>query len=247
MNFDRDKRIKFVEDTHTYYIDDKKVPISTTGLISLFFPKFNADLVISKMMKSKKWKDSKYYGMTEDAIKSQWNDSGKDASSEGTKLHLKIEHFYKHNIEIDESNKEHIQFKNFYQDHKYLNPFKFEWRIFDDVINFAGTIDSIFKNNDGTYSIYDWKRSKEIKFENRYDNALEPISHLPDTNYSKYSVQLNIYKYILEKYYDIKIKELYLVQFHPNIENYNKIRVQDMNKETKRILAAYIKNVLLVQ
>ena len=82
--------------------------------------------------------------------------------------------------------------------------------------------------------LYDLKRCKEIKKDNRYQNATtECIKHLPDTNYWHYSLQLNTYKYLLEKNYGKKIKEMYLVCLHPNNNNksYQRIKVNDMKKE----------------
>jgi ATP-dependent exoDNAse (exonuclease V) beta subunit len=74
----------------------------------------------------------------------------------------------------------------------------------------------IYENPDGTLSIYDWKRSKEITTTNNWNKfaLTECISHLPDTNFWHYSLQLNIYKTILEEKYNKTIKDLYLVRFH---------------------------------
>ena len=45
------------------------------------------------------------------------------------------------------------------------------------------------------------------------------ISHIPYTNFFHYSLQLNVYKRILEKNYNKKVKEMFLVCLHP--ENFN--------------------------
>lgn len=45
-----DSRIIFNEDTHEYYFDGALIENSCTGLINRFFEKFDADLVIEKMM-----------------------------------------------------------------------------------------------------------------------------------------------------------------------------------------------------
>ena len=39
---------------------------------------------------------------------------------------------------------------------------------------------------------------------------LEPLSHLPDTNYFHYALQLNIYRHILETEYDMRVDGMYL-------------------------------------
>ena len=90
--------------------------------------------------------------------------------------------------------------------------------IFDEDLKIAGSIDMVFQNEDGTLSIYDWKRCKEISKDNNWNKfATNPIiSHLPDTNYWHYSLQLNTYKAILERKYGQQIKELFLVRLHPD-------------------------------
>lgn len=39
---------------------------------------------------------------------------------------------------------------------------------------------------------------------------------MASTNYSCYNIQLSLYKYILEKYYNVVIDAMYLVVLHPN-------------------------------
>ena len=92
--------------------------------------------------------------------------------------------------------------------------------VFAEDLKIAGTIDAVFINDDNSLSLYDWKRSKEIKYTS-YDNEMgfKPFDKLPNCNFSKYSIQLNIYKEILKTYYNFKIKEMYLIICHPNNDN----------------------------
>jgi hypothetical protein len=93
----------------------------------------------------------------------------------------------------------------------------------------------VYENPDGTLSIYDWKRSKNITRINNFNKfALPPqLCHLPDSNFWHYSLQLNIYRKILEEKYGKTITGLYLICIHP--DNYNKsyqrIEVQDLRTE----------------
>ena len=83
----------------------------------------------------------------------------------------------------------------------------------------AGSIDMIFINEDGTLSIYDWKRCKNIeKFNNFGKKCLvQHLKHISDTNYWHYTFQLNIYKFILESKYGFTVKDLHLVVIHLTI------------------------------
>ena len=64
------------------------------------------------------------------------------------------------------------------------------------------------------------------------------ISHLPDSNYWHYCLQLNIYKYILESKYGKTVTDLYLVCMHPNNKNnsYQRIKVVDLSKEVEELV-----------
>jgi len=109
---ERDERIVFDEGPHIYYVDGKKTDISVTGWVHSHFPHFDADKIIDKMMKSKKWPQSKYFGKTKIQIKEQWKQNGKEASDAGTKLHLDIENFY-NGLDVQNDSIEYLQFLEF--------------------------------------------------------------------------------------------------------------------------------------
>jgi hypothetical protein len=98
----------------------------------------------------------------------------------------------------------------------------------------------IYENPDGTLSIYDWKRSKNITRINQFNKfgISLPICHLPDSNFWHYALQLNIYKYILETKYEKKVKELYLVRLHPNAveKNYELIQLPILSREIDELI-----------
>jgi len=239
----RDDNIRFHEPTHTYYIDgsSEKV-ISCTGFIHAFFPHFDADVTIAKMMKSKKWTSSVWYGKSAEEIKKTWNDSGKEASAKGTAMHLAIEQ-YLHGSEdqIDPENYKTIEWKyfmNFWNDVKEdLVPYRSEWEVWMKEYLLCGSIDMVFysKKLKG-YVIYDWKRSKEIKTKNDFGNGYGPVKHLPDCNYWHYTLQLNIYKYFLEKYYGLNVVDLCLVIIHPDNKNYRLIRLNILEEEVEDMI-----------
>ena len=43
-------------------------------------------------------------------------------------------------------------------------PWRSEWVIFDSESKIAGAIDMVYKKKDGTFAIFDWKRTKRILF-----------------------------------------------------------------------------------
>jgi ATP-dependent exoDNAse (exonuclease V) beta subunit len=266
----RDKHIKFFEEGHKYIVDlEPNVKYtSVTTWIHEHFEKFDPDKIITKMMSGSGWKQGhKYWGMTADQIKDQWNANKDTVSGAGTDMHFDIECFnndkrftfdYKNNelIQIylsDNREKLHEKplewqyFINFVKDHTHLKPFRTEWTVFNEDIKISGSIDMVYENPDGTLSIYDWKRSKNITRINKFNKfASTPcICHLPDSNFWHYALQLNMYKYILETKYDKIVKDLYLVRLHPDAEekNYELIQLPILTVEIDDLLQERIKNL----
>ena len=225
-----DEHIIFDEKPHIYYIEGESYDKSVTSFIHDFFGEFEPDKIIDKFYDM--WQSnpsSKYYGLEPDEIKHMWEENGKLQSQLGTKLHQNIELFYnEEEIDYDEVEFEH--FMNFHKEHMHLKPFRTEWMIYAKDLKLAGSIDMVYEE-EGILHIYDWKRSKEIKEQNQYQEGKYPLSHLPDCNYWHYSLQLNCYKAILEKYYNVKVGDLYLVVLHPDNNNFIKIKAADLQKE----------------
>lgn len=238
-----DQHIEFIEEGHLYLIDGKvdSQLMSVTTFIHSLFEHFDADKVIEKMMNSKNWSKSPYYGMTPDEIKNKWETNRDEAARAGTKMHLSIENYY-NGLPIDpdvQDSVEYSYFKKFCKDFPY-EAYRTEWFVFDPSVKIAGSIDMVFQapgfDNDGeNLLIYDWKRSKEIRKTNIYSKGKPPLDHLPDCNFVHYMLQLNVYKYILESRYGKKIHELALVVLHPNQSTYARIPVPVITKEIETL------------
>lgn len=251
----RDSHISFDEPTHKYYVNGScEGNISCTGFVHEFFGHFDAKAIITKMRKGAKWAQSPYYGMTDEEIMKKWSDNGKTASEAGTAMHLAIEQFLHgapEQINSDIKNTpEWRYFLKFWNDCGHdLEPYRSEWEVFTDStttiqhgekerkIKLCGSIDMVFRRkSDGKFVIYDWKRSKEIKAENPFGNGLPPLEHLPDTNYWHYTLQLNVYKWILEKYYGLEVADLYLVILHPDNPSYRRMRLNILEDEVEDMI-----------
>lgn len=241
----RDDLIRFYEEGHKYVVQllPDQSYTSVTTWIHEHFDKFDADKIIGKMMSGEKWKKGhKYWGMTPDDIKAQWDANKNAVSGAGTDLHYEIECFHNDiRFTFDYTNKqlgeiymadkrdalptaslEWQYFIRFVLDHPDLKPYRTEWVVFNEDIGISGSIDMVYENPDGTLAIYDWKRVKQITRINTFNKfALTPcICHLPDSNFWHYALQLNMYKYILESKYHKVVKDLYLVRLHPDAEDH---------------------------
>ena len=255
----RDQYISFTAHGHKYSIsfEPDVQYTSVTTWVKNQFAKFDADKIIKNMMNGRNWNEqNKYWGMTPEEIKALWNSNSAKVSGDGTNMHEQIEMFYNNHIHgtharilsaLKSKNPyekyecvELNYFWNFVMDTPKLLPFRSEWLIYDEDLKISGSIDMIYYNVDtNDYSIYDWKRSKEIAHPESLSygkfSINEQISHVPDTNYWHYSLQLNIYKFILERKYGLKIRDMTLVKLHPNnaSENYELIPVVDMQEDVR--------------
>jgi hypothetical protein len=231
---ERDSHISFEEGPHIYTIDGESDFMSVTKWNHSHFPHFNAYKIIKKMMASKKWPQSKYFGMTSQQIKDQWSENGRVASEAGTKMHYDIERFY-NKLPVENDSIEYDYFKKFHEMHEDFKPFRTEWMIWDKELKFAGSIDMTFQR-DGVIDIYDWKRCKDIKKSNQWETATtECINYLPNSNFWHYSLQLNTYKAILEKNYGVTVGDLYLICLHPNKKSYIKMKCADLTSEVEML------------
>jgi hypothetical protein len=248
-----DDFITFNEEEHIYTVDGEQYDGSVTGFVHDFFPHFEPDTVIDKMMKSKNWPKSKYHGMTKDEIKSQWDQNKDEAASMGTVMHATIEKFYNHpdlyqTKNLDETYlaqwfdpewlecSEFKQFLKFHQDVPVTcrwKPFRTELRVFDRDWRLAGSVDMLYYSPEYTEEnrllvMGDWKRSREIKDKNHFERGNPPLDNLPHANFWHYSLQLNTYKYLIEKNTPYRIQFMFLGVFHPNQTTYQMIAVNHL-------------------
>jgi len=110
------------------------------------------------------------------------------------------------------------------------------------------TIDAILYNTEtNSYEIRDWKTSKEISSNWYWKLMKQVFNKYPDSNYFHYSLQLSLYKYLLQQEDTVittqdlwsiddnlklsNITDLYLWNFSYKKNNYEVIKAVDMTKE----------------
>ena len=83
----------------------------------------------------------------------------------------------------------------------------------------------------------DYKTNSDIHKNEKYTKNMKvPLQHLKDTTLNHYYIQLSIYKFIVEKYTNLKIDEMFIVWFSENIENYEIIEIPYLKNEVREIL-----------
>lgn len=226
-----DSRIKFVDEPHKYFIDGSCQDImSCTAFYGTFFPKFDVKKQALSTFNSKTFRDCnhrpsyKYHGCkSPEDIEKKW-EWWRDL---GTMLHADIENYWNMEpLNIHDENKVCFeQFKLLFQDKDWAHwePYRTEWSVFDPETMIAGQIDMVgmIDRELGHVVLIDWKRCESIgdySFGDGPRRGFGVCSSLANAKYPKYCLQLNIYKYILEKYYGLFVKKMFLVQMHPRLK-----------------------------
>lgn len=234
MEHPRDTRIHFDPEPHVYTVDGD-VFTSVTSVIDQFFPSFDAEAMAARCAGK-----GKYIGMTASDVEDAWRKNGEAASEAGTALHLAIEHFLLERKPSDLP--EFPMWLDWYQasEKKLGHVVRLEWAIFDEEFGVAGMLDALFQSPKGLYFLLDWKRKKAIKKQafTPTDRAHEPIRHLPNCDYARASLQLNVYRKILKKHYGIEVAFMGLIQCHPEAP-FQTHRVQPMEAEVDAVLEAF--------
>jgi hypothetical protein len=240
----RDSRIVFVADDHVYWIDGvdgRTLGYRSVTTFSHFgFAQFDEDQTITDMMEdSVRWKRNKHFGMTRDEIKVLWAQNRDAASARGTYIHRQIELYY-NDLAYDGDNREMAHFRSFVAAHPHLHAYRTELNLLCTQLRVAGQTDIIFRNDAGEYELSDWKCAKEIRSagfcrcESRgiFDHSdsrcsafgnHELTGQLANCNLTHYSLQLNVYKWLLEHLYGIPIARMFLVILHADQQDYRRI------------------------
>ena len=250
LHFVQDDRLQFNVTEHRYKVEGLGELTPVSRVISSFFKPFDAEY----------WSLRKCGHDEEQAaqLRDKWNLKGAIASQTGTYLHKQIENFihtketpdmkcrtvydgeFIHQEEDVDISKEWSFFRKFDRETEY-HPFRTEWGIYDETSRIAGTIDLICSCEDGEYEIYDWKRSNKVDpgEANYWSSGINGLEHLYDTSYVHYCLQQNLYRYIVEKNYGLKIKRMNLVILHPDFEDYRIVPIPKLDREVDIILKAF--------
>lgn len=230
---------QFDKELHKYFDPNDKTGnaeyISVTTLVERFF-QFDLLRYIEKKAKEKNKSEKEV--LDEHLYKTY------QAAIIGTELHLQIEKYFTKQP-FDDSLQEFKYFLTLVKEKIISKGLIFsnaEMEIFYPKFRVAGTVDCLFKNLEGKYVMIDWKRSKKliVKGTNKPDKRgfqieIEGLKNLTNCSYYRYCIQQNMYKYILEKEYNIIISDMILAVLHDNYSNYHTIKLPEMTNETEII------------
>lgn len=216
-------KIKFNKKKHTYEREGEEYT-SVTTLVSKYFDKFDAKGVARKLAKFPINKANKR-GVR------YWLQTWKEQQEKGTLVHADIEKAINESIEPETlEGKNAIAWLNA-KIPEGLSTTALEVVLFNDKYKLAGTADCLIFQEDRV-TIIDWKVVKNISMKDDYNNKISKLG-TPDSNYWKYSLQLNLYAFMLDAS-GWKPTELNLIQLTPNgVKVY---RIPSMIEEVNKIL-----------
>lgn len=249
--------IKFFDKDHHYEIDGERVSKSVSQIISKYEKPFDTKNIAERVAK----RENRHI----DEVLNEWEWNKNYSCHKGSEFHLIVEQFFqrrsvpinrnsfigflKENGDIFNQN-DRIKtyyneialfinnFKNFYdwwkEDHILL---KSEFVIGDKETKLCGTIDNLsYNKKTNELVLFDYKTNKEIKKQGyKGETLLAPLNSIPKCELGKYSLQLWLYKLIIERNTPFKVGDSYIV-WVAGKDNYELIPLLDVKAEAELIL-----------
>lgn len=239
---------KFFPEDHHYEVKGKRVGISVTRLIEDYANKFDRDN-IAGMVANRDGKDIT-------RVLKEWEYKNKFACSKGSNGHNFAQSLWSGEEYIEDEFDNSEEFKqalkkikrqaiNFHEDYKdTLEHLHDEFVVGSEEYDIASAIDHLFINKlTGELVLVDYKTNSILKGYNddgsnkRYIKPMKtPLQNINDVTIEHYYIQLSIYKFLLEKYTNLKVGEMFIVYFSENIDNYEIIEIPYLKKEVELIL-----------
>lgn len=225
--------IQFDEEKHKYYKNGKEF-ISVSTLIGIYKNKFDPNGIIIKKYAEKN-------GLTIDQVRVKWDNERDKANDKGHKFHSNFEHYVKTGEILNNENKIYID--QILASTKFSGKLFSESLVFNEKYNIAGTIDLISLEGKSKIDLFDFKTNKELRKKDKYGKYMKyPLYHLSDCNFNHYSIQLNLYAWMLEDlgYY---VNSMYIFYINPRTNVVEKHKIKFMIKEINNILENYNKEI----
>jgi ATP-dependent exoDNAse (exonuclease V) beta subunit len=185
--------------------------------------------------------------VTAEEVQAEWAYLNHHATFEGSTLHNYIETYMTNRIfpypthspeglsfsEIESTYRIlERQFINFYNTavaSGRLIPVRSELVVGDSELNLTGMVDQLFWNvKEQCLQIWDWKTNTKLNLVNKFGNKMLYILYMLDAcEFTTYSLQLSVYKRIIERNTNLKLGDSYLVWFNEENPNYEIIKCAD--------------------
>jgi len=214
-------QVTFCPDSHSYRMNGQELT-SVTKFLGQFKKPFDRMGIAQKVADRE--------GRSVSDVLAEWDTKSKNALDLGTRVH---EHIRKvlsgEKIETDpflslnETCPEIEAFDKLYSNLTAKTTYV-EWVIGDAELGIAGTVDALFHRREidedhhiDEYHIFDWKTGKFDMF-NNFENLLPPFNEFDASQLNIYSLQLSLYRFIIERNTPYKMGDSYIAHLASNGE-----------------------------
>lgn len=200
-------KIKFVEETHTYYVEGRQFK-SVSSRIEEVSPTFQKD-IISKAVARKR-------GLPVQTILDEWEGKNKRAIRLGNNAH-EFGEAYAFDSKLKPSSTKEIGIVQWWnQLPKYYKKLSIEHPLYFEDTELAGTPDILLEDTrNNTVVIVDYKTNEHLFKVKSRESLSFPFDDMDNTNFNKYSIQLNYYQYMLEQA-GYKVSKRVIIWLHLN-------------------------------
>ncbi len=242
--------LRFEEENHIYYDNGvSQKGYSVSKLIGKYEPEFDTEFFADRT--------AKRIGVSPETVKEDWARTNKISTVYGSAVHLYIEGIWNNKKlppDVDKLKEEFPDdyvkiihkfsksislFKKFLNDRPEIKMVRTELVLQDKKSRVCGMVDLLaYNSNTGKYELWDYKTNKKIRHKTDYKTFFhEPFNHLDVCELNNYSLQLGIYKNILEKTAGIEIDKSTLMWLNPDCnDDYVLFPVRELDKEAQLLL-----------
>jgi hypothetical protein len=243
--------VRFEAGPHSYHVDGAKVGLSVTGLVSAFFPGFNAKERAAGMLAKAHFPAASDYAAYHhlalrdpatgaplatavDTICAHWRAGSGSAAAAGTAMHdtlgLRCSWAGAGGVAPcpPSATPEEVQFAAYAAQRAAEGwvPYRTEQRVFDGPHQLAGAVDMQWARADGECDpegrrivlLADWKRTDKLHKRFGGERGYGPLGSLLACAESKYSLQLGLYRWMLEAHYNVHVVACEVVAMHPDLK-----------------------------
>lgn len=170
------------------------------------------EVKVATMCHEKATPGTKYWGMSVEEIIQSWRTKCSIAADRGMNLDTYIQSVL-HNkpkpiIEDEVLKNKCNQFERLKVDiiEPHLDFIGSEIWLNSSKFGFRGRLDALFEvRNTDFLTIFDWKNNEEMRY-NSFEKMLGPCDFLQKSDQNRYTIQLYMYKYLLEQEFNLKVK-----------------------------------------
>lgn len=212
-------QIRFDADEHRYFLGDKELR-SVTGAIKEFQKPFDREGIARRTAAKQ--------NRSVTQVLAEWDATAERARILGTTVHayiqktllgeqngqLSLDPFLNINTKLPEV----AAFDAFWaQLSPKVSDFAqfIEWVIGDAELGLAGMVDAMFYSLETRkHHVWDWKTGK-FDTENQWENLLAPFDYLSASKLNIYSLQVSLYRLIIERNTGLELGDSYIVHLSP--------------------------------